>query len=113
MSRRNWSRGSKTELRCRGCLTKKAAHAHHVVYEQELNHRGLPPYDRRNRMALCVDCHFGQHRNKPLPVSLLSDENMDYAFEVLGAFAYDYLKRRYSGHDDRLDDHLQRASEAA
>jgi hypothetical protein len=104
-------------LRCRACLVRHAVHSHHVVYEQELDDRGLPTHDSRNCMALCLDCHF-QHHNGPVErkinIASISDENLAYAFEVLGSYAYDYLRRHYGHHDlgTRLADLLRAWEEA-
>jgi|SRR3954454_19546727 hypothetical protein len=95
-------RKSGRNTRCRACLTRRAVHSHHVVYEQELDDRGLPKYDRRNCMALCMDCHFNHHNgpmDRKINIASLSEENLAYAFEVLGAYAYDYLRRHYGHHD--------------
>jgi hypothetical protein len=111
--RRRFQR-AKGELRCRACLTKRAAHSHHVVYEAELKRRGLPKYDKANMMALCLDCHFAHHKaSRRIPLLLLSDANLEYAFNLLGAYAFDYLNRRYAGSDPRLDEALRRSEEAA
>lgn len=110
MNRRDFQR-KRGRVRCRACLTKKAAHSHHVTYEQELRKRGLPLYDRLNLMELCMDCHFSHHnRSKVIPLMMLSDDHLDYAFAKLGAYAYDYLTRRYAGEDDRLESRLEEAA---
>lgn len=104
MNRRHWSR-LKLGMNCRACFFKKATHSHHVTYEKELDARGLPLYDRRNFMALCNDCHYNHHHGQPenkLPLVLLTDDNIAYAYEVLGPAAYDYLRRKYSGDDHRV-----------
>lgn len=98
--------------RCKapGC-TRRAVHLHHVVYRQEVERRGGDIDDRRNLMALCQLCHFDHHaRADVIPLSALGDVHLDYAFELLGAFAYDYLQRRYDGRDSRLDDELARGA---
>jgi cytochrome c553 len=111
--RRRFQR-ARGELRCRACLTKRAAHSHHVTYEAELGRRGLPKYDKANMMALCLDCHFAHHNaSRRIPLALLSDANLEYAFNALGAHAFDYLTRRYAGSDPRLDEALRRSEEAA
>lgn len=70
--------------------------AHHVVEKQELKRRGLALYDQRNALALCGSCHEGHtNASERVPFRKLSAENVAYAFEVLGEFASDYLKRRY------------------
>lgn len=110
MTRREWQRAGRKH-RCRACLFRRGAHSHHVTYEQELRNRGLPLYDRMNLMELCVDCHFGHHnRSKVIPLMMLSDDHLEYAFAKLGAFAYDYLKRRYAGEDPRLELRLEEAA---
>lgn len=86
--------------------------AHHVVEKQELSRRKLPLWDRRNALRLCngpFSCH-GQHTGAGSRVQLrkLRNENYEYAFEVLGAYAYDYLRRRYRGEDPRLERWLER-----
>lgn len=111
--RRRFQR-AKGGLRCRVCLMKRAAHTHHVFYEGELRRRGLPKYDHANLMALCVDCHFNHHNgSKRIPLSLLTEENLEYAFNILGAYAYDWLRRRYAGEDLRLEERLRRSEGAA
>lgn len=110
ITRRRFQR-KRGKVRCRACIKRRADHSHHVVYERELRNRGLPSHDDRNLMALCSDCHYAHHNpgvriEAKLPLILLTDENIAYAFEVLGDYAYDYLKARYRGHDDRLEARL-------
>jgi hypothetical protein len=113
VNRRGFQR-AKGGLRCRMCLTRRAVHSHHVVYEAELRRRGLPKYDYANLMALDFDCHLSHHNgSQRIPLSLLSDENLDYAFNILGAYAYDWLGRRYAGTDPRLDERLRQIEEEA
>lgn len=107
------------------CL-KRAPHRHHVVYEQELQRRWdsspevrerWPAYRRlredcRNLVDMCHHHHFAHHdgsRSK-IELSMLPDEALEFAFELLGAYAYDYLRRRYAGDDPRLESHLAAAS---
>lgn len=80
--------------------------AHHVVERQELKQRGWPEHDTRLALRLCMgpaSCHGGQHTIKRVKLTSLTDDNLVAAFEVLGAYAYDYLKRRYDGADDRIE----------
>lgn len=84
-----------------GCI-KRAVDLHHVVYQQHL--REGDPGDRRNMMALCRDCHFGHHGMRKLPLTSLPSSAFEFAVELLGAgAAYEYLKRRYTGADPRLE----------
>lgn len=107
---RSAGRGS----RCRACFFKRSYHAHHVVYDQELQRRGLPRWDKRNALPVCPKCHERHHkRMQAIPLICLTDENIEYAFAVLGAYGYDYLRQRYAGDDERLEGHLERTSSTA
>lgn len=108
-----------------GCMAR-GVHRHHVVYEQHLRRewdgnadvRKLwPRYamlknDPRNLMDLCVGCHLGRFGHHRLSVKELSEDALDFAFELLGPKAYDYLRRRYAGDDPRLETRLDAAEEA-
>lgn len=118
-------RQSRKNLRCRACLRRRSTHTHHVVYEQELkrlaDQRGLIGkarraliFNRDNGFAICFDCHLAHHNaGRRIPLYLLSDANLNFAFRELGAYAYDYLRRRYAGEDERLGVHLKAVQEAA
>lgn len=81
---------------------------HHVVYQQHAKREGANPHDARNALTLCPGCHAGHHNRKnPINVSTLHDANFEYAAEVFGLGAYDYLRRYYTGEDERLYDLLQ------
>ena len=91
-----------------------ATDAHHIVYEQELRKCCLPRWDRRDGIALCRPCHDAHHNaSRRIPLSALPDQALEFAFEQLGPRAYDYLKRRYSGHDPRMEWFLEQTEEAA
>lgn len=101
---------------CAVCRRGGSFDAHHVIEKQELERRGLWKWDTRGALRLCkgaLGCH-DQHTYKGgdsrVPLAKLTSTNIDYAFEVLGAFAYDYLKRRYYGEDPRLERRLEEAS---
>lgn len=72
--------------------------AHHVVYKQHLpvEHH----WDPRNALPVCDEpwgrCHGRHHRAvKRIPLDALTDENREFASEVLGEAAEYYLKRYY------------------
>lgn len=81
---------------CCGLMPMFSCSAHHVVEKQELKRRGLPLYDVRNVFPICQDCHE-RHTNASgrIPFRKLSAENIAYAYEALGDYAFDYLRRRY------------------
>lgn len=109
MNARDRFRRAGRRVRCRVCVTGRAANSHHVVYEQELARRGLVLWDLRNHMPVCAFCHGMHHqRSKIIPLIFLTDENIEYAFESLGAHAYDYLRQRYAGDDERLETALEK-----
>lgn len=95
---------------CQMCSSRGAHHEHHVVYEQTVRREGGDACDSRNALRLCVDCHALHHaraHGKVVPVSRLRAVNIDFAFELLGSGAYDYLRRKYDHDDGRLDLALQ------
>lgn len=100
---------------CALCGKAKPFHAHHVVHQKLIGRMGLPEYDTRNALRLCAPprhCHLTfEARMLVLPLVKLTDDNIEYAYEVLdtdlarsvGAQpAYDYLVGRYSGEDPRV-----------
>lgn len=107
---------------CAVCEKPGAFHSHHVVDKATLKHRcglsGDALYDTRNALRLCQEmgsaerrCHF-QHENsrRLVKTTELTDDNIEYAFEVLNDYAYDYLVREYdnlSDPDPRLDARLE------
>jgi 5-methylcytosine-specific restriction endonuclease McrA len=68
--------------------------AHHVVYRQHVPVEMA--WDPRNSMPLHDDCHERHHNaSRRIPLSALSEENLEFASEVLGEAAPYYLERRY------------------
>jgi hypothetical protein len=105
---------------CVECGAGGPFHAHHVVDKAVLRNRaglkGNALYDTRNAMRLCgglvgARCHL-QFENRRLRIATgkLSDDNIAYAFEVLGAYAYDYLRQEYD--DSEEDPRIKLALEA-
>lgn len=90
--------------------TGKNWEAHHVVEASWLRRHYLPVWDERNALRLRPDIHR-KHTNRSGIIELvfLLDCNIEYAFEIMGAAAEDYLLRLYRGEDDRV----KRASEVA
>lgn len=73
-----------------------AQEAHHVVEAAELRRRHLPPYDVRNCLPVCrVDHELHTNAARRIPFRHLRAANIDYAYEVLGPFAADYLRKKY------------------
>lgn len=81
----------------------RAVHRHHIITRQVLRREGGDPRDERNLIDLCWDCHAAHHaRSKPLPLRCLPDEAYDFADELMGPAAFDWLTRFYTGTDTRL-----------
>lgn len=78
--------------------------AHHVIESQEVGRRGGDRYEPRNALRLSYLAH-NQHTSAMRSVRLteLRDENVDYAFELMGPAAYPYLIRMYDGTDVRVE----------
>jgi hypothetical protein len=98
---------SDPELRCRSCQ-KRGAHQHHVVRAQDVEKWHGDTKDRRNALRVCWDCHEKHHlsgRPVKLKTSILRDENIEFAFELMGAAAADYLRGKYddSAGDPRIE----------
>lgn len=71
---------------------------HHVVYEQHVIKAGFPKDDTRNALRLCRDCHFNHHHTggpARIPLAAIPDAAIEYAREVLGDYAIDYLAAKY------------------
>lgn len=84
---------------------------HHVVYKQEVRRRKGDVSDPRDALRLCNSCHPAHHhRSRPVPLAALRDENYEFAFELMGVAAFDYLRRRYAGGDPRLHEWLRKAA---
>jgi hypothetical protein len=107
-----------------GC-GQRAANKHHIVYQQKLREvvraesrdnrergrrLGQLSADPRNLMWLSFGCHQTHHgAGDGLPLAKLPDSVFRFAEELMGAgVAYEYLRRRYSGQDERLIDLLER-----
>ena len=111
--RRDFHDAAGKQKRCAACGKRASFQAHHVLYRQHLRAEGLPQWDVRGALRVCDEiagnCHARHHnRREPIALTKLTDENIAYAFEVLGAGAYDYLRLRYAGDDPRLESHLAR-----
>lgn len=53
-------------------------------------------WDPRNGLTLCGGCHSAHHkRGRIVPIRALRPENLEYARELLGEAAEDYLRRYY------------------
>lgn len=79
--------------------------AHHCVYRQEIRRHDGDLWDARNRLVLCAGCHSSHHRRgRVIAAAALPSSVLDFACDLLGApAAYEYLRRRYSGDDPRLE----------
>lgn len=86
-------------------------HAHHVVYQQHLRALGLPEYDTRGALRLCIrdpagrangDCHFAHHHGqRRVKASELTVDNLAHLLWAHGGLdgAAAYLARYYDAPD--------------
>jgi hypothetical protein len=111
---------ARSQIVCAKCGESGPFHAHHVVDKQTLRRYGQTgrlQYDTRNALRLCSpgnanNCHLqSEGPNLKLKTGMLTDASIEYAFEILGAYAYDYLRREYddSAEDIRLATRLEAA----
>lgn len=107
---------ARSQHKCAVCGEEKAPwQAHHVVAKSLLKREGKPQYDTRNALRVCrmgvgKNCH-GRHEHsvRKIRTSELTQDNIDYAFYLLGAYAFDYLSAHYDVDDERLDEGLAEA----
>jgi hypothetical protein len=104
--RREFLLAAQAQRVCRRCRSKWPWHGHHVVYEQEVRRLGGDVNDKRNVLRLCPECHGNHHgRSRPVLLTCLTDANYEFAFELMGSRADDYLRSKYDGEDPRLEAH--------
>lgn len=86
--------------------------AHHVVEKRWLKANFMFLWDPRNVLRLTPDAHR-RHTNRmePVPLSRLTDANIEYAFEIMEHRAYEYLTRMYTGVDERVEQAGREAEE--
>lgn len=78
--------------------------AHHVIEKQEVGSRGGDRYDPRNALRLNELAHTRHTRAvRRVRLQELRDENIAFAFELMGRAAYVYLNRMYDGTDTRVE----------
>lgn len=96
---------------CAVCQKPGRFVAHHVVYEQHLRNwyglRGNALFDTRNALGTHSSCHTGKQHSGSQRIKTrdLRDENIEYAFELMGVRAYNYFERFYdnSSPDPRIE----------
>jgi hypothetical protein len=102
---------ARSQVVCAYCGKPRSFHAHHAVDRCTLRIygvTGVAEFDTRNALRLCDDlmdgiegrCHLQfENRRIAISTSMLKDCNIEYAFEIMGAAAYDYLHREYANAD--------------
>lgn len=90
---------------CQVCGSIERWDAHHVIERQYLRINGFFQWDPADALRVCDNCHRPHTlRVKPIPLTALTDRNIDYAIDLLGAEkAVAYLHDNYAGTDPRLD----------
>lgn len=103
---RRWYIGAEDRCQHPCCPgTVRGLDLHHVVYAQHVRKAAGDCWDPRNSLTLCRHCHSSHHRrgSQVVPITVLRDETLAFAWELLGTAAESYLKRYYGGDDSRLD----------
>lgn len=114
-ARRRFQAAAKSQRVCARCGKADSFDPHHVVEQKWLKANGfsvIEQYDPDNSLRVCDrftenNCH-GKHTARVkykhrLHLQNLRQENLEFAFRVMGAAAGDYLRRRYRGDDPRLE----------
>jgi hypothetical protein len=75
------------------------------VYRQKVERAQGDIWDPRNSMTLGNGCHSRHHNSTKgkLPLTAIPSAAIEFAYELLGPAAHDYLKRRYAGTDPRVE----------
>lgn len=95
--------------RCACGRPHAAEQRHHVVFAQEIRARKGEKWDPRNQLPVAVSCHAWIHSaGRPWPLAKLPDAAIEFAWDLMGPFAFDYLTRRYRGDDPRVRALLER-----
>lgn len=78
--------------------------AHHVIEKAYLAKHRWPLYVPENALRLCRRCHERHTlRTEKVPMTALTDENVEYAIILMGEpRAEDYFRRNYEGWDTRF-----------
>lgn len=106
LERRDFHLAAAAQRVCQRCgRPRDFAGGHHVVLQQELKRIGRQDvlWDPRNALRLCIQCHANNHGLHHIKLTDLTAANYEFAFEVLGARAADYLRAKYDGDDPRLE----------
>lgn len=87
-----------------GCGVR-AIQRHHVIYAQHCRAEKASVNDLRNLVPVAKECHEAHHnRKRPYSLSSMPDSVFEFAAEALGPDrAFNYLRRRYTGPDARLE----------
>jgi hypothetical protein len=100
-----------------GCR-ERAVHAHHILYRAEITRihktrlregKATRPLnvllaDDRNLAPAAFVCHGNHHAaSQRYQLAALPDSAFEFAAEMMGVRAHDWLRRRYGGEDPRLD----------
>lgn len=105
-----WRAARNDRCEVRGCDSKRLLRQHHVVYDQHVRKRGGDPWDPRDSFTACHNCHSRHHSGADyrMHVADLTDANLAFAVELLGAYAVDYFIRYYAGERSEIEDLLER-----
>lgn len=96
--REAWHHATVRDRRCACCGKRGHVHGHHVILARHVRQRGGDVWDLRNRLSLGDDCHLNHHHGgarQKIPQSALRPENVEFARELLGVDAQDYLDKHY------------------
>lgn len=86
---------------CGACWGTERLSIHHVTYAQHVEAQGGDVWDPANALTLCERCHLDHHaRVRTIGQALLPDVAISFCTDLLGPYAFDYLRRYYPGPTD-------------
>lgn len=97
-----WFRATQADPVCASCRVPVASRGrvqgHHVVPRAYVKRHGGDEWDLRNRMTVCEEHHMAHHHGsvrQRLGLALLTEAHWEFARDLLGDHAEEYLAKRY------------------
>lgn len=97
-ARQRWIASVAAHRACAHCGQRGRISGHHVVLEQDVRKEGGDPWDIRNMLPVLHYCHLNHHQGsawQKIAQSQLLPANLEFARDLLGDRAQDYLDRHY------------------
>ena len=98
LARDAWHAATARDRTCAHCGQRGQLFGHHVVLARHVRAAGGDVWDLRNRLGVLHACHMAHHSgglDQRFDQTMLRQENIDFAYELLGDRAQEYLDKHY------------------